>query len=221
MKKIYYSVMITMILVAIMLVIMFLINNQNMIMSADYAEKIVLDQAKQDGYMDVKICTRLNVETNTMFMFSEEEKKDIEVWRVCIDADQNAPAAIYYLSAKDGSVLSKVGVVTDAGMDLQIKNMSLNIDDQGSIIYSVNILNSGNINYMIEWIQPFINTEEKISDKLVNKEVDRLVAPQKDLEVMGSIKVNTVDKKIGKNYLIGFLIKVKGENETLIINPTI
>ncbi|MEC0243813.1 hypothetical protein P4H66_28800 [Paenibacillus dokdonensis] len=214
MKRYYYfgfGIIITMLLVS-----MFIANiNKSTPISKEEAEKTALSQAEKDGYKDAKIWTRFNAQTHTRLIFSPEENRDIEVWQVNIDAAynpqvKNAPAASYYISKKDGSIISVIKGLTQAGMDLEISGT-----EQDGEEYHFNIKNNGNIDYVIEWIEPFFDPQKQsnIQREIRKVEIKKKIPVNSELSVSGVLELPEVDK----DFIIGFMIKVGKENESTLI----
>jgi hypothetical protein len=198
------------IVIAMIVLTVFIINNnKSTTISLKKAEQIALSKAGKDGYRDAKVWTRYNSKTMMRYIFSSEENRDIKVWQVNIDAAhnppiKNAPAASYYISKKDGSIVSVIRGLTQAGMDLEISGIELNAED-----YHFKIKNKGNIDYTIEWIEPYINPKKQSS----------IQGKIRKIELMKTIPVNTelsLQPEANKD-IIGFNIKVKEENEPILI----
>lgn len=212
MKRYYYfGIIITMLIVS-----MFIVNmNKSTPTSKEEAEKIALSQAEKDGYKDAKIWTRFNAQTNKQLIFSPEENRDIEVWQVNIDAAynpqvKNAPAASYYISKKDGAIVSVIKGLTQAGMDLEISGT-----EQDGEEYHFNIKNNGNIDYFVERIEPFFDPQKhsQIQKEIRKIEIKKTIPVNSELSVSGVLEQPEVDNDI----IIGFIIKVGEENESILI----
>jgi len=218
MRRSYYvfSILFTMLLVSMFIIY----NNRITPISLETAEKIALLQAEKDGYINAKIWDRFNTKTSELYFFSSKENKDIEVWKVDIDSTynppiKNAPAAAYFISKKDGSIVSVIKGLTQAGMDLELDGTKLN-----GKAYDFKIKNKGNINYTIEWMQPiiYLKKQERNYDGEVSKlEINKIILVNTELSVI-NIQINGSEQPdVSKDIVYGFKIKAKEENEPFLL----
>ncbi|WP_054024950.1 hypothetical protein [Bacillus sp. FJAT-28004] len=218
MKRSYYvfGILFTMLFVSMFIIY----NNRITPISLEIAEKIALLQAKKDGYINAEIWNRFNTKTSERYFFSSKENKDIKVWQVDIDAIynpliKNAPAAAYFISKKDGSIVSVIKGLTQAGMDLELNGTKLNGKS-----YDFKIKNKGNVNYTIEWMEPLIHMKKQESnyDGEVSKlEINKIILVNTELSV-SNIKINGLEQPdASKDIVYGFKIKAKEENEPFLL----
>ncbi|WP_274654592.1 hypothetical protein [Paenibacillus humicola] len=194
-------------------------NNSTQSISKEKAEKIALIQAGKDGYRDVKVWTRFNSQTKLAYTFSSTKNKDIQVWQVNIDAAHNPPikntyAASYFIDKKDGSVVSVIKGLTQAGMDLEISGTELKGDK-----YHFKLRNNGKTDYNIEWIEPFMNPKYESSLKMTTPKMEfkNIIPVNTTLSIIDHFFNKSEQFKAKKDTILGFTIKLKEEIGPVLI----
>jgi len=186
--------------------------------SREQAEMIAILQAEKDGYKEPSIWNRFNSESRLMSWY--ENKKITQYWKVKIDArgnppNKNAPAAEYNIDAMEGTIDSVIRGLTQAGMDLQIHVMQLINDSiNNKIVYEAKVMNHGEQDYDINWIEPVINQNLKsnFSEETPRVNVNKILKREEELTITCEISYKVDQLEINQDIIIGVLINL-GEND--------
>ncbi|QHW33186.1 hypothetical protein GZH47_21965 [Paenibacillus rhizovicinus] len=186
MKK-YAHLAIILVLVAVSLIA---VQNKGKSISSEEAERFALSQAAKDGYQEAKIWNRFNRVTSAGDAYSPTREKFVKVWQVALDAAGhpailNTPAVIYNVDRKDGSIVSSVKGLLQAGMDLRISDLELNDPGHPERGLKVTIRNEGKKSYVIEWIQPCITA----SDQPIPQDEVPIITVNKPIPINGEVVI--------------------------------
>ncbi|TCZ75818.1 hypothetical protein E0485_15700 [Paenibacillus albiflavus] len=220
MRRVYLIWLITALYMFGLIIISNIHKSSNIMIPKEEAESIAMEQALNEGYKEVRLWTRFNAETTSMYAYSEEEKTDIKVWKVRIEAKDNPPiannpAVLYYIKAKDGSVLAAFRSLTQAGIVIKIGDTQLNYNEADKkLVYESKFINSGDKDYLIEWIQPFLNQHilSRIEESKLKMNINKTLPHNSELLINGEFETEELESKSIEDLIIGYLIKMKEDD---------
>lgn len=200
-------------------------NEEEPKISKEQAERIAILQAKQDGYIEPTIWNRLNSGTKLLSWY--ENKKITKYWRVRIDVIgnppiKNTPAVEYMIDATNGTALSSVRGLTQAGMDLRMHIIQIKTDSfEEKLVYEATLINHGENDYFIDWIEPFISSEfnDSLPEKPPKVVIDTVIEKETEITISGDIPFPADQLEVSDDIIVGALIHVEedGKLHTIMI----